>query len=543
MLIENQSSSHSISRLTSIETGLDPHTPHKSLLLLFTPAFARYLDPGNPFLSDVINKLLGPLGAKCDPHEFTLNATVAVVDGVTSQLFSRIKHGTRSVVDGRELALHEPQAPHGSEGLAYLAADAALLNLQPIVRTTAGHSFPPCISFNLLDNSSHHVLKSVKLPTSNTIFQNGSETTFFQSKWLNRSGLLTPIDWHDLSGVSVDCPFQLTDQATTLLQARLIPLTVPRKIEKSFGNVIRLLSDHTAEIHEFPASRDLERNIPAYISAKQLSPEAIGQLQVYAVVTSLEIQDEECRHGNGIFLEGPKASHLPLEDLLPKAWSLSNTKFRYETLLSQGATFHRVLGGGGGWGSSAGLITVAPMDMFEPIFADSPSALDVYGNEDAHIPFLGRSVVSPGKYVQFFVVPNPGQDLHAHYIDERPPLPSEITFEACCIPEQSPDTVLDGISGPTFSAGHFGVVSTRAIGYELDCPQESGPAVSRTIAVDVPFSMVTIRNPTLKWDSSAQSVHGASAADTMAPSGDSPLFATWDSNESTILEPGSETSK
>jgi hypothetical protein len=390
-------------------------------------------------------------------------------------------------------------------------------------------------------DTSHHVLKSVKLLAGNTIFQNGSETTFFQSKWLNRSGILTPIDWHDLSGVSVDCPFQLTDQATALLQAHLVPLTVPRRIEKSFGNVIRLLSDHTEETNEFPASRDLERNIPAYISAKQLSPVAIGQLQVYAVVTSPEIQDEERQGGNGIFFEGPKANHVPLENLLPEAWRLSNTKFRYETLLSQGATFHRVLGGGGGWGSSAGLITVAPMDMFETIFADSPPALDVDGNEEAHIPFIGRSVVSPGKYVQFFVVPTSVQDLRTHYIDERASVPSEITFEVRCIPEQSPITVLDERSSPTFSSGHFGVASTRAIGYELDIPQVSGPAVSCTIGVDIPFSMVTILNPTLKWGSSTESIHGRTA-DKLVHSGDKPLFAVLDSIPNPIVELGSRTS-
>jgi hypothetical protein len=258
------------------------------------------------------------------------------------------------------------------------------------------------------------------------------------------------------------------------------------------------LSGPAADIHDIPASQDLEQNIPSYLSiraAKQgdqvqdshvngrTSPGSNAPLKVYAAIIPPQPEDS--------FNVADCARH---EKDLRDQWDTLQPYRSYQERTIRGATFHRVLGGGGGWGNSAGLITISPMDLFgSPTSSAGPDNLD----SDNLLPgFLSHPVAPPGHWIQFFVATDPSQQ------DEYRGRLSESDLTSCasitlgCIPESVLDTSSSATQFPRFSKGHLMLLSTKAIGYDVFTRNEHDQTQSGfSASSDIPFSKLQVLFP------------------------------------------------
>ena len=483
-----QSPSTTVSDLPPILSNGEVGSPRQSLLLFFTTAFAKHLDATDPFLSNVINKLYRNLSKEHGPSVLTLEVTVAVVDKVSPRCLSQWKFE------------EDPLA--SSEGVAFLANDSEATKANFIPKLPGVENSGPStvsISFGLVPVDERKA-NTVRVQPANTLFHNGRGATFFHSTWKldGQSGILRSTDRHDIQDLSINFPL-LTEKVSH--RAPLIPLTVPRRVEQSFGNVIRLVSELGSEGRGFPASRDLEESIPAFLTRRlagrqgqgpqstplhQRSPDPDDQLLVYAAILPPSLLDSTQKGFNSA-LEGYQY-YLMDEERIRTFSMMSEEKAStiYPCYMAEGATFHRVLGGGGGWGNSAGLVSVEPMDMFQYNSNAPSSGPDVLDGDDILPGFLSRPVAPPGCFIQFFVA------AHAVDVDARHLFtsPAKASFTVGCIPESGSEASLLLDAPPTlFTPDHIGLLSTKAIGYSFGLSKKSTamPVVSST-AVDIPFS-------------------------------------------------------
>lgn len=177
---------------------------------------------------------------------------------------------------------------------------------------------------------------------------------------------------HEIGAVDITIPSQLLDGA---LKARipLIPLTLPRRIVASMGNILKQLEAENGATGG--ASRELEEAVQSYIDTLPGDLGTVGKATVFARLT---------RH-----------SPTPGEDLLA----------------TPGARIHRVLSGGGGWGSKAGLLSLDPQGKtnvgeFAENFENSLFNAAGHPGEAEKAP---TGLATPGQYVQFFVAAAPGR--------------------------------------------------------------------------------------------------------------------------------------
>ncbi|PWW78204.1 hypothetical protein C7212DRAFT_358227 [Tuber magnatum] len=163
-----------------------------------------------------------------------------------------------------------------------------------------------------------------------------------------RSGIAPPAKDHEKDCVDIILPSaHLPADIGVDAHLPLKQLTFPRRIEAGMGNILKQTSSETGTPQG--ASRELEKAVLNYIP-----PSLSGGLSIFARLTP----------------------HSPTA---------------HENLFTApGARIHRVLSGGGGWGSKAGLLSLDPQ-----------SETRVQGFAENFES--GEGVVKVGGYVQFFV--------------------------------------------------------------------------------------------------------------------------------------------
>ena len=172
------------------------------------------------------------------------------------------------------------------------------------------------------------------LPLANTTFVNGAPYVLRAQKWkveshTDKASLTCIADRHlpnaRLHVDQVSGPPSFVPRYT----AHEV-LTQPRVVAEAMGNVIRGLARPGQPAEHLPASSELEAAV-----ARMLLPqrEPGKAFEVWAAVTPRER------------VSGPPPSDADLGDRI-----------------LQGQRLHRVTGGGGGWGSKRGLISLEPFD-------------------------------------------------------------------------------------------------------------------------------------------------------------------------------------
>lgn len=141
----------------------------------------------------------------------------------------------------------------------------------------------------------------------------------------------------------------------------LKPLTPSRQITEGMGNILREL-DTPAGVQP-GASRELEAAVDKYIESLPASQAVPERVDVFARLTPCE------------------PSSTPAE-----------------LLLYPGARIHRVLSGGGGWGSKAGLLSLDPQGDRDISNFSNEFEKRFDGSDAEH-----GGIVKKGEWVQFFV--------------------------------------------------------------------------------------------------------------------------------------------
>jgi hypothetical protein len=260
---------------------------------------------------------------------------------------------------------------------------------------------------------------SVQVPTSNTIFLNGQRSTMFSSQWnFNQSQLFqVPDSTKAIERLRIPISLHYKDvQSRLSITSPLVPLTFPRQVNASFGNVIKCLSDPHNNPSQFPASKELTEGINGILETFKTKDFIVHDpLEVYAVIIPASSHTRLVLNSNNLFLSQHIQSRQ--SEWLSTIWEaasefiLLQNRYHIQELLLNGATVHRVVGGGGEWGAKAGLITLDPVSA-----TGSSSTTTDRGSDqlDLSLGFNLPSVAPIGSYIQFVAV-IPGLSDHNRY--------------------------------------------------------------------------------------------------------------------------------
>ncbi|KAI4245639.1 MAG: hypothetical protein L6R40_002440 [Gallowayella cf. fulva] len=178
--------------------------------------------------------------------------------------------------------------------------------------------------------------RTVKLPVANTIFHNGRESTIQAQRWIVGETILEPAlacikrTWLKEQVLRMAFPFpDAPDKFPTQVFIPLSPITRPKRVATSMGNVIRQF--YARNEHLEPASKDLETAVAHWISQTGNERKAV---EVWALISP------------------------------PKGLRTFNN-YNFSKVIRNGGHFHKVLSGGGGWGNRQGLLALDPEVDFD----------------------------------------------------------------------------------------------------------------------------------------------------------------------------------
>jgi len=390
-----------------------------------------------------------------------------VVDGVT---------GPKDNQFGRHEELSMLAGSKGFEGVSVWVSDSEVATPQlwstPAQldhQTSTSVSQTCCISFQFQAQRDGHdttaptrksllqTARLLQMPMSNTLFQNGQTSTLYAQRWvvtktsslnqrlaLEKSCRLPGQSLRMIGLVQTE-----PERAVCKLETRLKPITPPRVVAASFGNIIRRLQSENARDanDSVPASTELEDCVSQRMHTGDIATE---QVQVWALVTPQErLVDQR---------------HIESLDL--------------QCSIDSGSRLHKVLSGGGGWGIKKGLLALDPDSEYSNVSCASPEAID-YDNaiEETAEPRGIVEVVRPGDVVAFYIYDSsdPREPQFAHLSNKRswyihgPPsvamgtVPSSIDTMPGAGGGQADVQGVDYI----FARNHFGIVSERGIALKI----------------------------------------------------------------------------
>lgn len=369
-------------------------------VFLVTPSFAPWLVDDKFFLAKAIRR------AFSNAHrDLVIQAICAVVDKLPAG--RAMASGMRLRDTVKQRYNEPPVGDPGFEGIAYV-----MLPSSASVPSTA----PPSPDKGAIDFilSGHTGAKrpysdTWRLPLANTVFQTGSPTTMYYTNWTldAKEKALTLQERTDVThhGVRMAASGTESGQMSSVLSIPLLPLTFPRTVEGAMGNIVRRILDD--EGHSVTAASELEKVVPRFFKARG---ESAQPTTAWALVMrgKGKRQEREMKTkwvlGKNI-LKSEKGKNM-YETLWDRLWQRNPTQWTtyVSTSIAQGASLHRVLSGGGGWGKKAGLLSLDPVPVSEEVpirMEDATSGFE--GPGDFSIALT--PVVHPGDAIQFFIAP------------------------------------------------------------------------------------------------------------------------------------------
>ncbi|EFQ97137.1 hypothetical protein MGYG_00180 [Nannizzia gypsea CBS 118893] len=367
-----------LSKLPSFSTQLHPdsHVP----LLLVTPAFAQWLEKDNTFLPKLLQHCFREAAAA---ENLEICSVEAVVDSLPAPV--DIKH---NALEGFSLAI-----------VNWGAISGKLVPQRGIENISFSH-VEPKLSISIRDPSASTELE-VGMPMGNTLFTTGRPYTMYASRWKSTESIDEIPQITDRCDIRT-CRVELrTKSSLKSLSAPLHPVTEPRIVAESMGNILKTVSNGSSPEKDIPASTELEKAIPQYIKDHNLESQ---RLAVWAMVTPKSIAQTHIGAASGGAIDVSAA-------------------------LKRGSRLYRVMSGGGGWGKKKGLLSLDPeysYDDEEPIsnlvsiheifdedvsekHSDDAILFNVLENTPKFTDVDGlmmsplREVVTTGDVVQFFV--------------------------------------------------------------------------------------------------------------------------------------------
>jgi hypothetical protein len=377
-----QDTSEVIDSLATVEV-LDPEPLVVTLAL--TPSFFPWAQSSSAVISKILNKTFFA-DHLVAAQDIQVDVIVAIVD---------------RVFDFKSLSGPRISGGDGEEGISVLVSrqkhpleDTVFTN-QPTIsddrEDTMTIEQKDCLSIAVAKNESHQF--NFSIPLANTVFQNGQKSTLIASQWLASSGTrhFTIQQEKRLRSYTVELPEE-EPFGCCRMSIPLKPLTVPRRIAASTGNIIRKIYMDEHDTSAAPASQELEMMVTEHFKSNNSEPHRVS---VWALLWTSEILQRYEASFDG------KESNL--DDVA--------------RFIQSGASLHRVLSGGGGWGHKQGLLSIDPERTYST--SDTPGSKV----EDSGLQALfGSNMTSggwvemthPGDFVRFFVTDSayepPGSD-------------------------------------------------------------------------------------------------------------------------------------
>lgn len=337
----------------------------------------------------------------------------------------------------------------------------------------------------------------LRLPVSNTLFQNGQTSTLYAERWKPsqsatgfsrvRRALLPAQNLH-LGGLVDDKP----SDGKFELNTKLKPIVPPRVIAAAMGNIIRQIYSGSFSNPEetAPASKELEEAVSQSIKNSQ---DPIQKVDIWALVTPRKYRVSEPRVG-------------------------PNLQPNLQQSIKNGSRLHKVLSGGGGWGIKEGLLALDPDCDY-----DCPEHEMQMGSGEDQIGDLAgaqvcRDIVKPGDLVSFFV-PTPLTDRPNNLVGPQEGLnswkavaPSAANFGTLpstmdAMPNSSSASGQPSMPfNHVLALGHFGMLSEHGMSIKIhnhsfddsgNCGAEKLGAVVQT-KLDAPYALFsTVPSPGL----------------------------------------------
>lgn len=396
---------------------------HDAAVVLATPEFAKNFDN-----ADFMSSLASLLAGSGRPNKF--HVLGAIVDNIAPQLGS---YGTspgisvlRGHLDHMLPNLWQEQPPRSQEDKDAVAA----------------------LSFSL-------GVPKVTLPLARTNFHNNRPSTLLASTF-DLSDDLPKMEWQaerlsqQVFIADADLPKKIGDLG---LWAPLVPVTPPRLVAASFGNIVRGVE---VDGQSIPASTELEDAVNAFYKRHDNA----GPVGIWALVTpTSDSPDAAASWLNG------SPTPLSVDTAEPNLRELASKTAYYLHLSNQrGARLLQVLSGGGGWGAKKGLLSLDPQRSH---FAGSEEE-----EMNRFMQSIGDSSFAPsGSAIQFLMC-----------LDDAPPMPT-----------YTPPSIVFGVPGATqetstrpekpFMGGHFGALSSQGVYISAPATEEDGLPDERKLSV------------------------------------------------------------
>ena len=289
---------------------------------------------------------------------------------------------------------------------------------------------PGKICFNFLNSRSAtsddiRPVFSVTLPLANTVFQTGQRSLLHLSKWTQNARGFHLLEKKEGTHVAqilnlpaegshgFNSPARSGNRedgiSSFTMFTSLMPLTPLRQVVESTGNVVSKITG-MGEKTSMTASQELEPAVSQISSRSQYT--SIEKAAIWALVIPTLVASR--------FRDKFRISNI--SEKVVKATKRRTSKISNDSsviplnlLICEGASLHRVLSGGGGWGQKAGLISLDPETTFEGNASSWALNLDadVSGNGESFF----TSVAKPGDLIGFYAGPNPSNHL---YIGRQP---------------------------------------------------------------------------------------------------------------------------
>ncbi|KAL6868409.1 hypothetical protein J3F83DRAFT_736961 [Trichoderma novae-zelandiae] len=302
---------------------LDNTDGHNAAVLLATPNFARELENAQ-LMQDFARLMAG----SADVGRF--HVLSAVVDHLAAPMGSLRPLQGVSVLRG-----------HLDDMLPYL------WHQQP-PKSKDDADAVSALTFSLGD-------PALTLPLARTTFHNNRASTLLLSEFdLTQSTvqLTRQMEKHS-QFVKVSVEEDLQSLAHLDMWAPLIPLTQPRTVTESFGNIIRGIEVDGKTI---PASTELEDIVNALHKQNSQSGILSGPVGVWAMVTP----NPETSSALGEWFEEAPEPISALPDVDDIRDTVKATAQHLQQLYSHGGRLYKILSGGGGWGAKKGLLSLDP---------------------------------------------------------------------------------------------------------------------------------------------------------------------------------------
>ncbi|KFY85551.1 hypothetical protein V500_08322 [Pseudogymnoascus sp. VKM F-4518 (FW-2643)] len=339
----------------------------KTVVILATPLFSTWLENG-PFIPNLLQTIF-----PASPDAAQVETILGVVDGLAPPNICNLDSDRITPAEGFgvSIIISKPGEYQDERRLKESAMDSRSSPAEASSITVRVHDQ---VAVEHTKAAQKHT--DITVPLANTTFRNGRTSTLLEVRWERSSpeSQFKQTGGSELESLTISDTFsgKLFENSTSI---PLEPITETRHVASGLGNIVRTLRDSSGK--EIPASSELEASVVSYLSSRGLPEQTVG---VWALVFPGEVYESD-----------------------PGKWA-KDYPTRIWDAIRHGASLHRVVSGGGGWGIKAGLLSLDPETKFGSgearyDFSQPGSALD----SDAEQTRALGQIAKPGSYIQFLI--------------------------------------------------------------------------------------------------------------------------------------------